>query len=771
MQRIFLRNCLPHCIPRHNVHATTSLSLISFAFNTTQKCYISTSTRNKRYLKYLERRKEILEEKRKERLTDPSMIPITHSQIVKHLGSNVFKFSGPMSCRTLATALGVKAGDLLHFLPLDNYTLDDVLTTEMIHNLCKEFNLISKLEINIVDLAEKFGSNFRVVEPYPDVCKEPGVPRKAPVVAIMGHVDHGKTTLLDTLRNTNVVAREAGGITQHIGAFKVKIDGAAAEGETITFIDTPGHEAFTRMRSAGAQVTDIIVLVIAADDSVMPQTVEVIKHAKHFKVPIIVAINKIDKNNADPEKVHRDLLNYEIVTEKYGGNVQAIEISALKGYNIDKLLEEILLQAEVLDLKARRKDCPMEATVIEGRVDRGFGLTTTVIVRRGTMKVGQYFVAGFTYGKIKSIRDQNLKPLQEGYPSDPVEVIGFTSMPEAGDIILQVEDEIHAKKMIEYRMLQMRYAREEADAQKLFEEKLHLAEIKQEVLKKHSDKFLYDPDGEKGADDVDIEEDIEEAFRDKRPVLPIIIKADVRGTLDAFHNIISTFPTDLVRIQIVKEGVGELSDSDIELAKITNAQIIGMNVKPKNTLAVQAQKLKIPLVHFKVIYHLIDYLKEELTKILPPVNVEEVVGEFEFKQSFEIDMKIDGKNSKYHVAGGIVTDGVLKADADYYRVLRFNKPLIEEGKLISLQIFKEKVKEVKKGSECAIAIAGYTEGKKGDKIQAIVKKTVYQTFDAVMEQNKIAKEKREKKQKYSTNTATAFTIPSNPVETRQAYAK
>jgi len=468
---------------------------------------------------------------------------------------------------------------------------------------------------------------------------------------------------------------------------------------------------------------------------------------KNYGVPIIVAINKIDKDNANPEKIEEQLLNYEIVTEKYQGDVQVVGISALKGQNIEQLLEAIALQAEMLDLKAKRKNCSMEATVIEGRVDKGLGLTTTAIVRRGTMKPGQFFVAGLTYGRVKSIRDQNLKQMKEGYPSDPVEIIGFNGMPEAGDVILEVPDEIHAKRMIEYRLLETQYEREEEDAMKVFEQKLELASLKEEALKKRQDKFIHGSDQTEAEEMGEVEDEVEEMFADKRPTLPVIIKADVRGALDAFHNIISSFPNDEVRIQIVKESVGQISDSDIELAKATGAQIIGMNIKASSALSLKAQNMRIPLVHFKVIYHLIDYLKGELTKILPVVEHEDVIGELEFKQSFEISMKSDtGKSFKQFVVGGLVTEGVLKADANYYRVVRFGKTLVDNCKLVSLQLFKEKAKEVKKGSECAIAIEGYDEGKKGDKIQAISKRLVQRTFDDVIKQ-KQEQEKKGYKQK------------------------
>lgn len=677
-----------------------------------------------------------------------------HQQQQHNTSSTIFKFSGPMSCRMLSDALGCKANDLHHFLPLDNYTLEDMLTTDMILNLCSDLGIQAKLELNLAELDKFDDASYPIVEPIDNVNGEKGATRKSPVVTIMGHVDHGKTTLLDTLRKTNVAEREAGGITQHIGAFKVKLPGILSSNggndsdDTLTFIDTPGHEAFTRMRNAGAKVTDIIVLVIAADDGVMPQTVEVIKHAKNYGVPIIVAINKIDRDNANPERVEDQLLDYDIVTEKNGGNVQVVGISALKGLNIDQLLEAIALQAEMLDLKAKRKNCPMEATVIEGRVDKGLGLTTTAIVRRGTMRPGQFFVAGLTYGRVKSIRDQNLKQLKEGYPSDPVEIIGFNGMPEAGDFILEVQDEIHAKRMIDYRLLERKFEQEEEEAMKLFEQKLELAALKEEALKKRQDKFIHGTELTAEEELSEIEDEIEEAFTDKRPTLPLIIKADVRGALDAFHNIISSFPSDEVRIQIVKESVGQISDSDIELAKATGSQIIGMNIKASSALALKAQNLKIPLVHFKVIYHLIDYLKGELTKILPLIEQEEVIGEFEFKQSFEISMKTDsGKTFKQHVVGGLVTDGVVKSDATFFRVMRFNKLFMDNCKLVSLQLFKEKVKEVKKGSECAIALEGYDEAKKGDKIQAVVRRQVARTFEDLIKQKEQASKHYKSKSK------------------------
>jgi len=490
---------------------------------------------------------------------------------------------------------------------------------------------------------------------------------RPPVVTVMGHVDHGKTSLLDALRRTDVVSGEAGGITQHIGAYQVEMK----SGDRITFLDTPGHEAFTAMRARGAKVTDIVVLVVAADDGIMPQTIEAINHAKAAGVPIIVAINKIDKPDADPEKVKTALMNHELVPEDFGGDVMTVPVSALKGMGLDTLEESILLQSEVLDLKANpnRSGC---GVVIEAKVDKGRGTVTTLLVQRGTLKVGDIVVAGSSYGKIRALVDDKGRSLKEAIPSQPVEVLGLNEPPAAGDDFSVVENEKTARDITEYRIKK---------------EKARL----NVVSAKSIDQLFAASAGLKAKE------------------LALLIKADVQGSAEAIVGSVAKFDGDEVKVKIVHQAVGAINESDVALAQATNAMIVGFNVRAIAAAKQKAENEGIVIRYYSVIYDLIDDVKQALSGMLSPALRENFLGYAEIRDVFNIT-KV-GK-----VAGCMVTDGLIKRGARV-RLLRDNV-VIHEGALKTLKRFKDEVKEVKSGFECGMAFENYDDIKVGDQIEA-----------------------------------------------------
>lgn len=655
-----------------------------------------------------------------------------------------FELKAPMSARELGQKLDISPHEITKRLP-KGYTMEDIISMETIENICLEhlksipirtkpkvlsdedLKTLERLENNSPPSAKDLNKSEKE---YKKMFKP-----KAPVVTIMGHVDHGKTTLLDKLRNTNLVEKEFGGITQHIGAFQVKLPSIS---QPITFIDTPGHEAFTSMRACGAQVTDIIVLVVAADDGVMPQTREVIKHAREGNVPMIVAINKIDKPNADIEMVERHLMNEGIVSEQKGGDVQFVPISALKGTGIKDLIEAIGLQAEVLELKSIFDDVPMQGTVIECKVLQGFGISATCIVRRGNLKTGKWVVSGLSYGKIKSLRDANLKEVKVAYPSDPVEIIGFTSMPKAGDKVIEVESEEMAKRIVEYRIEMMTIEAENKKAKK-FEENLRGMERRETERQKEIEQNpeLAEKEQEKSTTSETPKETLEE---DKKYILPIILKTDVIGTIDAFNEIISSFPTEIAQIQIIKQAVGPVSTADIQLAKIVEGtQIIAMNAKVAPNIAIEAKSNSVTISSFRVIYHLIDFLKSELVKMIPPIFEDVVLGEALCKQPFTFtDKSTSGKKTIIPIAGCAVTKGSMLAKiekSDFYRVLREGSTLIERTSINSLFHFKDQVKEVKKGNDCGISLENYKDILPGDIIQLVSKQEKQMTFEELVQES------------------------------------
>ena len=511
-----------------------------------------------------------------------------------------------------------------------------------------------------------------------DVDDDINLKPRAPVVTVMGHVDHGKTSLLDALRETDVAGREAGGITQHIGAYQVKL----ASGARITFLDTPGHEAFTAMRARGAKVTDIVVLVVAADDSVMPQTIEAIRHARAANVPMVVAINKIDKPGADAHKVRQQLLQHEVVVEEHGGDVLAIEVSAKSKLGLDRLEEAILLQSEVLDLKAN-PDRAGEGAVIEAKLERGRGAVATVLIQRGTLKVGDIFVAGSEWGRVRALVNDHGVNIVSAGPSTPVEVLGWQGAPEAGDDFVVVESEARAREIAEFRGRRQRDARVVAGSRGTLEEmftKIKAGEIKE---------------------------------------LPLVVKADVQGSLEALIGAAAKLATDEVGARILHGAVGGINESDVTLARASGGMIIGFNVRANKQARDMAVRDGVDIRYYSIIYDVTDDLKNLLSGMLAPSIRETFLGYAAIKQVFSIT-KIG------RVAGCVITDGTVKRGAKV-RLLRDNV-VIHEGTLSTLKRFKDEVKEVKAGIECGMAFQNYQDIQAGDVIECFEVEEVARTL-------------------------------------------
>src|SRR4051794_12943163 len=495
------------------------------------------------------------------------------------------------------------------------------------------------------------------------------VPRP-PVVTIMGHVDHGKTSLLDAVRKTDVVAGEAGGITQHIGAYQV----TSPLGGKITFIDTPGHAAFTAMRARGAKVTDIVVLVVAADDGVMPQTAEAISHAKAAKVPLIVAINKIDKPEADPQRVRTELLSHEVVVESLGGDTLEFEVSALKGTGVDTLLEGLQLQAEILDLRTNPTR-PAEGTVIEAKLDRGRGPVATVLVQRGTLRTGDIAVAGAEWGRVRALIDDKGAMSKEAGPSVPVEVLGFNGTPEAGDRVAVVESEARAREVTDYRTRQKR----ERSAARTSGARGSLADMMRDL--------------KEGAG---------------RKEFALVVKADVQGSLEAIVGALEKVGNEEVQARVIHSGVGGITESDITLAGASGAAVIGFNVRAHKEAREAAEQAGIEIRYYNIIYNLVDDVKAAMSGMLAPTLREERLGEAQVLEVFNVS-KV-GK-----VAGCRVLDGVVQRGA-HVRLIRDNV-VIHEGKLSQLKRFKDDAREVTAGQECGMAFENYQDMRAGDVIE------------------------------------------------------
>ncbi|HEY5081332.1 MAG TPA: translation initiation factor IF-2 [Bauldia sp.] len=491
---------------------------------------------------------------------------------------------------------------------------------------------------------------------------------RPPVVTVMGHVDHGKTSLLDAIRKTHVVSGEAGGITQHIGAYQVEVNGAK-----ITFIDTPGHAAFTAMRARGASVTDIVILVVAADDGVMPQTIEAINHAKAASAPIIVAINKIDKSDADPQRVRTELLQHEVFVESMGGDVLDVEVSATKGTNLDKLLETVLLQSEVLELKANPNRAA-EGTVIEARLDKGRGAVATVLVQQGTLKIGDIVVAGAASGRVRALLDDHGTQIKEAGPSTPVEVLGFADAPEAGDRMAVVESEARAREVTDYRVRQKR------------------------------DKSLASTNAARGS----LEQMMSQLATAGQKVFPLVIKGDVQGSVEAISQALAALGTPEVTARVIHSGVGGITESDVTLAATSSAAIIAFNVRANGQARALAERDGIEIRQYNIIYNLVDDVKAAMSGMLSPERRETMLGNAEILEIFNIS-KV-GK-----IAGCRVTDGVVQRGANV-RLIRDNV-VVHEGKLSTLKRFKDEVREVPAGQECGMAFEKYEDMRAGDVIE------------------------------------------------------
>ncbi|MDQ0420379.1 translation initiation factor IF-2 [Peteryoungia aggregata LMG 23059] len=550
---------------------------------------------------------------------------------------------------------------------------------DVIKYLMKEGQMMKPGDVIDADLAELIATEFgHTVKRVSESDVEEGIfnvkddegelVSRPPVVTIMGHVDHGKTSLLDAIRKTSVVSGEAGGITQHIGAYQVE-----QNGQKITFIDTPGHAAFTAMRARGAQATDIAILVVAADDSVMPQTIESINHAKAANVPIIVAINKIDKHEAKPEKVRQQLLQHEVFVESLGGEVLDVEVSAKNKLNLDKLLEAVLLQAEILDLKADPTRTA-EGTVIEAQLDRGRGAVATVLVQKGTLKPGQIIVAGDQWGRVRALVNDKGEHVKEAGPAMPVEILGLSGTPAAGDKFAVVENESRAREISEYRQ---RLARDKAAARQ---------------------------SGQRGSLEQMMSQLQNTGFKE----FPLVIKADVQGSVEAIVAALDKLGTDEVRARIVHSGAGAITESDISLAEASNAAIIGFNVRANAQARTASERAGIEIRYYNIIYDLVDDVKAAMSGLLSPERRETFLGNAEILEVFNIT-KV-GK-----VAGCRVIEGKVERGAGV-RLVRDNV-VIHEGKLKTLKRFKDEVSDVPMGQECGMAFENYEDIRAGDTIE------------------------------------------------------
>ncbi len=570
-----------------------------------------------------------------------------------------------ITVKELSEKLGIKANLVIKKLVEKKIfaTINQNLDIKMAEEIARDFGAST----NKVSFEEESTQEIELTEDSAERVK------RAPVVTVMGHVDHGKTSLLDSIRATDVAGGEAGGITQHIGAYSIE-----KNGRKIVFIDTPGHEAFTRMRARGAKVTDIVVLVVAADDGVMPQTLEAIDHAKAAKVPIIVAINKIDKPDAQPERIKQQLADRGLLAEDWGGEVVMVPVSAKTKTNLDLLLEMILLVADIQDLKAN-PDRPAVGTVLEAQLDRGRGPVATVIVRNGTLRGGDYFICGSVFGKVRAMFDDRGQPLREAEPSMPAEVLGLDSLPDVGDTFQVVTDTAKAKQIVIYRESKARDAAM-AKSGRITLEQLH------EQLK---------------------EGEVKE--------LNIILKTDVSGTAEVLSDMMQKLSNEKVRIRVLHSGVGAINETDVLLASASNAIIVGFNVRPERNATALAEQEKVDIRLHTIIYELTDELKRAMTGMLEPVLKETYQGRAEVREVFRIS-KVG------NVAGCMVIDGAIRRDSEV-RVLRDNV-VVFTGKMESLRRFKNDASEVKNGFECGLTVRNFADIKPGDIIEAFATERV-----------------------------------------------
>ena len=581
--------------------------------------------------------------------------------VIEEDGIKIIKFRGELTLGDFADKLGVNSGEIIKklFLKGKMFTINSPITLELAEELATDYDVLVEEEQEVeLDFGEKFALEIED--------KEADLKERPPVITIMGHVDHGKTSLLDAIRTTNVVSGEAGGITQKIGAYQIEKDG-----RKITFVDTPGHEAFTDMRARGAQVTDIAILVVAADDGVMPQTIEAISHAKVAKVPIIVAVNKIDKPEANPMKVKQELMEHGLVSVEWGGDVEFVEVSAKQRLNLDVLLDTILITAEILELKGNTKK-RAKGVVLESRLDPKIGPIADILVQEGTLKIGDVIVAGEVQGKVKALLNDKGDRVNSVSVSQPVEVIGFNNVPDAGDTMYVIQNEQHAKRIVEE-------VRKERKIQETTKKTISLESLSDQL--KH--------------------ENLKE--------LNLILRADSKGSVDALRDSLLKLSNDEVAVNIIQAASGAITESDVKLAETAGAIIIGYSVRPTTKALKEAETSKVEIRTSSIIYHITEDIEKALAGMLEPEFKENYLGRIEIKKVFKVS-KVG------NVAGCVVIDGKVKNDSNI-RILRDNV-VIYEGKLSSLKRFKDDAKEVVAGQECGLGVENFNDIKDGDVVEA-----------------------------------------------------
>ena len=581
--------------------------------------------------------------------------------VIEEDGIKIIKFRGELTLGDFADKLGVNSGEIIKklFLKGKMFTINSPITLELAEELAADYDVLVEEEQEVeLDFGEKFALEIED--------KEADLKERPPVITIMGHVDHGKTSLLDAIRTTNVVSGEAGGITQKIGAYQIEKDG-----RKITFVDTPGHEAFTDMRARGAQVTDIAILVVAADDGVMPQTIEAISHAKVAKVPIIVAVNKIDKPEANPMKVKQELMEHGLVSVEWGGDVEFVEVSAKQRLNLDVLLDTILITAEILELKGNTKK-RAKGVVLESRLDPKIGPIADILVQEGTLKIGDVIVAGEVQGKVKALLNDKGDRVNSVSVSQPVEVIGFNNVPDAGDTMYVIQNEQHAKRIVEE-------VRKERKIQETTKKTISLESLSDQL--KH--------------------ENLKE--------LNLILRADSKGSVDALRDSLLKLSNDEVAVNIIQAASGAITESDVKLAETAGAIIIGYSVRPTTKALKEAETSKVEIRTSSIIYHITEDIEKALAGMLEPEFKENYLGRIEIKKVFKVS-KVG------NVAGCVVIDGKVKNDSNI-RILRDNV-VIYEGKLSSLKRFKDDAKEVVAGQECGLGVENFNDIKDGDVVEA-----------------------------------------------------
>ncbi len=595
---------------------------------------------------------------------DPDTLELVRDALTEHLGSKEIVLRPNPTPRDIAAALGVSQSDVQKAL-LTKLKVMATLTTSLKADVAEKLAQLFDSTVRWADAPKpKMGPTAAVN----GAARKSGAQPRPPVVTIMGHVDHGKTSLLDYIRKTNVASREHGGITQHIGAYQVELP----EGK-ITFLDTPGHAAFTNMRARGAQVTDIAILVVAADDGVMPQTIEAIQHIQSAEVPMIVAVNKIDKAGANPERVLTQLPEYNVIPEAFGGQVITAPVSAVTGEGVPHLLEMVLLQAEVMDLRADAK-AKLEGVVIEAKLEKGRGPVATVLIQNGTLRIGDSIVAGQTYGKIKAMTDYRGEKLTEAGPSTPAEILGLSEVPQAGDRIEIQSDERSAREVAQSRV---------------DDERARTIVVKARGITLRDYRNLIQEEGLKE--------------------LPLIIKADVQGSVEAVKGMLEKVRNDEVETKIMSSGVGSITESDVLLASASNAIVVGFNVKPEPGAKHEAERHKVEIRTYTIIYELIEDIEAAAKGMLEPKFEEQYLGTAEVRQRLQF-------SKKGVIAGCYITDGKVTRNA-MVRVSR-GKEVIHEGRVATLRHFKDDVREVTLGMECGVTFEGWEEFAQGDTFEA-----------------------------------------------------